>query len=93
MKATQPNTQPKLKPLWRVRRPMLSVFVCLLVVAGAVTGGGLTVIANAPNPAGFGILKNSFGKEGIKPIGLFIGSLVPTFIAFVCLWLLPSFDL
>jgi len=27
------------------------------LVAGAVTGGGLTVIANAPNPAGFGILK------------------------------------
>ncbi len=61
------------------------------LVAGAVTGGGLTVIANAPNPAGFGILKASFGKDGIKPLGLFIGSLVPTFIAFMCLWLLPPF--
>ena len=30
------------------------------LVAGAVTGGGLTVIANAPNPAGFAILKGSF---------------------------------
>ncbi|MAX25766.1 MAG: hypothetical protein CMJ19_14805 [Phycisphaeraceae bacterium] len=38
MKATQPNTQPKLKPLWRVRRPMLSVFVCLLVAAGTLFG-------------------------------------------------------
>jgi hypothetical protein len=60
------------------------------LVAGAVTGGGLTVIANAPNPAGFGILKNSFGKEGISPLGLFLGAIIPTLIAFVCLWLLPT---
>ena len=35
------------------------------LVAGAVAGGGLTVIANAPNPAGFGILKSSFGEGGL----------------------------
>lgn len=29
------------------------------LVAGAVTGGGLTVIANAPNPAGIGILRDA----------------------------------
>lgn len=60
------------------------------LVAGAVTGGGLTVIANAPNPAGYGILKDSFGKDGISPIGLLKGALFPTFIAILCFELLPS---
>ena len=43
------------------------------LVAGAVTGGGLTVIANAPNPAGIGILQSArvFAGEGISPLGLF----------------------
>lgn len=59
------------------------------LVAGAVTGGGLTVIANAPNPAGFGILKDSFGKDGISPMGLLKGALYPTFIAILCFELLP----
>jgi hypothetical protein len=60
------------------------------LVAGAVTGGGLTVIANAPNPAGFGILKESFGENGITPLGLLKGALYPTFIAILCFELLPS---
>jgi len=60
------------------------------LVAGAVAGGGLTVIANAPNPAGFGILKGSFGKEGISPLGLLLGAIGPTLIAMLCLELLPS---
>jgi hypothetical protein len=60
------------------------------LVAGAVAGGGLTVIANAPNPAGFAILRNSFGLEGISPVGLFLAALVPTFIAMACFWWLPS---
>ena len=50
------------------------------LVAGAVTGGGLTVIANAPNPAGLGILKRAFGESGISPLGLFLGALIPTFL-------------
>ena len=41
------------------------------VVAGAVTGGGLTVIANAPNPAGQALLKDYF-SNGISPILLLI---------------------
>lgn len=49
------------------------------VVAGAVTGGGLTVIANAPNPAGQTILARFF-PEGISPLGLLLGALVPTVI-------------
>ena len=40
------------------------------MVAGAVTGGGLTVIANAPNPAGFAILKDSFEDGSIGALGL-----------------------
>ena len=60
------------------------------LAAGAITGGGLTVIANAPNPAGFGILKESFGSNGITPLGLFKGALYPTLIAILCFEFLPS---
>lgn len=49
------------------------------VVSGAVTGGGLTVIANAPNPAGQSILQRYFA-EGVSPLGLLLGALVPTAI-------------
>lgn len=60
------------------------------LVAGAVTGGGLTVIANAPNPAGVGILQTSevFKSEGISPLGLLVGALPPTLIAVVFFWFL-----
>jgi len=60
------------------------------LVAGAVTGGGLTVIANAPNPAGVGILQDAkvFEGEGISPLGLFLGALPPTAVAIVFFWLL-----
>lgn len=51
------------------------------LVAGAVTGGGLTVIANAPNPAGFSILKGYFRDEAISPLGLFLAALPPTCVA------------
>ena len=60
------------------------------LVAGAVSGGGLTVIANAPNPAGFGILKESFGPDGISPIGLLKWALFPTALAMVCFHFLPT---
>jgi len=60
------------------------------LVAGAVTGGGLTVIANAPNPAGVGILQTAgaFGGEGISPLGLFTGALLPTAVAVGFFWLM-----
>ena len=60
------------------------------LVAGAVAGGGLTVIANAPNPAGVGILQDAkvFQDEGISPLGLFLGALPPTVVAIVFFWLL-----
>jgi hypothetical protein len=54
------------------------------LVAGAITGGGLTVIANAPNPAGFAILSGSFNEESINPLGLLLAALVPTAIAATC---------
>lgn len=60
------------------------------LVAGAVAGGGLTVIANAPNPAGYGILNAQFDKGGINPLYLLISSLFPTAIMLVCYQFLPS---
>ena len=58
------------------------------VVAGAVTGGGLTVIANAPNPAGQSILSRFF-KGGVSPLWLAVGALVPTLIAYAAFVFLP----
>lgn len=51
------------------------------IVAGAVAGGGLTIIANAPNPAGVAILKSSFHEEAISPLGLLLAALPPTCVA------------
>ena len=58
------------------------------LVAGAVTGGGLTVIANAPNPAGFSILKSTFHEQAISPIGLLLCALTPTLVSVVAFELL-----
>jgi hypothetical protein len=51
------------------------------VVTGAVTGGGLTVIANAPNPAGFSILRGHFADGAIPPLGLLGAAILPTIVA------------
>jgi hypothetical protein len=59
------------------------------LVAGAVTGGGLTVIANAPNPAGFAILKSSFEDGTISAGGLALAALAPTLVAAAAFQLLP----
>lgn len=58
------------------------------LVAGAVAGGGLTVIANAPNPAGVALLKRGFADESIGAAGLAAGALLPTAIAAAALMLL-----
>jgi len=60
------------------------------LLAGAVTGGGLTVIANAPNPAGYGILKGCFGDTGMSPLYLFLAAIGPTLVAMAAFLLLPS---
>ena len=52
-----------------------------MLVAGAVAGGGLTVIANAPNPAGVALLKRGFADESIGAGGLLLGALGPTAVA------------
>jgi len=52
----------------------------LAVVAGAVAGGGLTVIANAPNPAGQSILQSHFGENGVNALKLLLAALIPTAI-------------
>jgi predicted cation transporter len=60
------------------------------LVAGAVTGGGLTVIANAPNPAGFGILKKTFPRGAVSPLYLFLAALFPTIVTIICFLLLGN---
>jgi len=52
-----------------------------MLVAGAVAGGGLTVIANAPNPAGVALLKSGFEDESIGMAGLLLGAAIPTIVA------------
>ncbi len=52
-----------------------------MLVAGAVAGGGLTVIANAPNPAGAALLRRGFQDESIGALGLLAGALGPTIVA------------
>jgi hypothetical protein len=52
-----------------------------MLVAGAVAGGGLTVIANAPNPAGVALLKRGFTDETVGAGGLLLGALGPTAVA------------
>ena len=60
----------------------------IALVAGAVTGGGLTVIANAPNPAGVSILRSKFEDNTINPLGLLVGALPPTLVAVLAFRLL-----
>ncbi|WP_426210430.1 putative Na+/H+ antiporter [Massilia sp. TWP1-3-3] len=59
-----------------------------MLVAGAVAGGGLTVIANAPNPAGVALLREGFNDESIGVGGLLLGALAPTAVAMLALFFL-----
>ncbi len=52
-----------------------------MLVAGAVAGGGLTVIANAPNPAGVALLRQGFADDAVGTLGLLLGALGPTIVA------------
>ena len=58
-----------------------------LLVAGAVGGGGLTVIANAPNPAGVALLRHGLADESVSPWQLFLAALPPTLVAATLFWL------
>jgi hypothetical protein len=65
--------------------PSLAELSKLALVSGAVVGGGLTVVANAPNPAGYGILNPVF-EGGIRPLRLLWAAIPPTIIAAICFW-------
>lgn len=67
--------------------PNLSEPLKIAVVQGAVAGGGLTVIANAPNPAGQSLLSRYFGGS-VYPHGLLLGALLPTIVSAVMFRLL-----
>ncbi len=68
--------------------PNLSDSMKTAVMEGAVTGGGLTVIANAPNPAGQALLNHYFGGA-VLPIWLLAGALLPTLMAVIAFRILP----
>lgn len=59
------------------------------LVTGALAGGGLTVIANAPNPAGYSLLKDCFPEKTIAASQLFLWALAPTLVAISAFLLLP----
>ena len=58
------------------------------LVAGAVAGGGLTIIANAPNPAGIAILGKHFHEQSVSPLHLLLSALPPTAVAAAAFFLL-----
>ncbi|MBU3581801.1 putative Na+/H+ antiporter [Polynucleobacter sp. AP-Capit-er-40B-B4] len=53
----------------------------LALVGGAVAGGGLTVIANAPNPAGIAILRQHFPNGAVSALYLLVAAIPPTIVA------------
>lgn len=57
------------------------------MVSGAITGGGLTILANAPNPAGFAILSERFPQKSLNALKLLKAALIPTAVA-ICFFLL-----
>jgi len=59
------------------------------LVAGAISGGGLTLIANAPNAAGYSLLNEKFQGRVVSPLYLFLAAIIPTCVAILFLWLLP----
>jgi hypothetical protein len=68
--------------------PGLSDSFKYALVAGAVAGGGLTVIANAPNPAGIAILQGRFDEGAVNPLYLLLAAALPTTVALLAFRLL-----
>lgn len=62
------------------------------IFTGVIAGGGLTVIANAPNPAGYQILRKYFG-DGISPVKLFLAALFPTLILYAIFYIFSPLGL
>lgn len=67
--------------------PNLSELSKWALVSGALTGGGLTILANAPNPAGFTILSSKFPNASLNALKLFRSALLPTATALICFYL------
>lgn len=61
--------------------PGLSPGLQYAVVAGALAGGGMTVIANAPNPAGYMILRDRFDEGAVSTLALAAAAILPTLVA------------
>ena len=61
--------------------PGLSLEFKVALVSGAVTGGGLTLIANAPNPAAASILRGYLSEGVVHPGKLILAAAIPTLIA------------
>ena len=57
------------------------------LVAGALSGGGLTILANAPNPAGYSVLSSKFPDSSLNALALLKAAIVPTVVALVCFYL------
>jgi hypothetical protein len=66
----------------------LSEIARYYLVAGAIAGGGLTIIANAPNAAGYSVLQRFF-PDGLNPLQLLRGALLPTIVALIFLGVGP----
>jgi hypothetical protein len=67
--------------------PGLSELSQWALVSGALVGGGLTILANAPNPAGYAILSSKFEDSSLNALKLFKAALIPTLIALVCFYI------
>lgn len=70
----------------------ISPHIRYALASGLVAGGGLTIIAHAPNPAGQALLSPYF-TGGISPWNLFLAALVPTLIFLAIFFLFPSYSI
>ena len=61
------------------------------LVSGAITGGGLTILANAPNPAGFSILAERFPNKSLNALKLLMAAALPTSVAIIFFMILGNF--
>ena len=59
------------------------------LVSGLVAGGGLTIMAHAPNPVGQALLRPYF-RRGISPWNLFLSALLPTLIFLAIFYFFPG---
>lgn len=62
--------------------PNISESAKKLILSGALTAGGMTILANAPNPTAFTLLKSDFDK-GISHFYVFLAALLPSIIAVI----------